>query len=67
MPWNAQLLVLTVAAVAPIGLGLWQGGYLAAFGWAGQMIVFFILISHLAVNLANPSTTCAIGVTGSTG
>ena len=26
MPWNAQQLVLTVAAVAPIGLGLWQGG-----------------------------------------
>ena len=35
-------------------LGLWQGSYLAAFSWAGQVIVFFILISHLAVNLANP-------------
>ena len=53
-PWNAQLLVLAVAAVAPIGLGIWQGSYLAAFGWAGQAVVFFILISHLAVNLANP-------------
>jgi putrescine importer len=54
MPWNAQLLVLAVASVAPVGLGLWQGSYLAAFSWAGQVIVFFILISHLAVNLANP-------------
>ena len=53
-PWNAQLLVLAVAASAPIGLGLWQGSYLAAFGWTGQVIVFFILIPHLAVNLANP-------------
>jgi amino acid transporter len=53
-PWNAQLLVLAVAAVAPIGLGIWQGSYLAAFGWTGQVIVFFILIPHLAVNLANP-------------
>jgi amino acid transporter len=53
-PWNAQLLVLAVAAVAPIGLGIWQGSYLVAFGWTGQVIVFFILIPHLAVNLANP-------------
>jgi amino acid transporter len=52
-PWNGQL-VLAVAAVAPIGLGIWQGSYLAAFGWTGQVIVFFILIPHLAVNLANP-------------
>ena len=35
-PLNAQLLVLAVAAVAPIGLGIWQGSYLAAFGWTGR-------------------------------
>jgi amino acid transporter len=66
-PWNAQLLVLAVAAVAPIGLGIWQGSYLADFGWTGQVIVFFILIPHLAVNPANPSTTCATGASDPTG
>ncbi len=53
IPWNAQLLVLGLVALLPIGLGAWQGSYLAAFGWGGQLLVFFVLLPYIAVNLAN--------------
>ncbi|HEU4900797.1 MAG TPA: APC family permease [Actinomycetota bacterium] len=53
IPWNAQLLVLSLVAVLPVGLGAWQGSYLAAFGWGGQLLVFFVLLPYIAVNLAN--------------
>src|SRR5919198_398174 len=53
IPWNAQLLVLGLVALLPIGLGIWQGSYLAAFGWGGQLLVFFVLLPYIAVNLAN--------------
>jgi amino acid transporter len=45
--------VLSLVAVLPIGLGVWQGSYLAAFGWGGQLLVFFVLLPYIAVNLAN--------------
>jgi amino acid transporter len=53
IPWNAQLLVLGLVAVVPVGLGAWQGSYLAAFGWGGQLLVFLVLLPYVAVNLAN--------------
>jgi amino acid transporter len=53
IPWNAQLLVLGLVAVVPVGLGVWQGSYLAAFGWGGQLLVFLVLLPYIAVNLAN--------------
>jgi amino acid transporter len=67
IPWNAQLLVLSLVAVLPIGLGAWQGSYLAAFGWGGQLLVFFVLLPYVAVNLANTFVTCAGGGRSSTG
>jgi amino acid transporter len=53
IPWNAQLLVLGLVAIVPVGLGVWQGSYLAAFGWGGQLLVFLVLLPYIAVNLAN--------------
>src|ERR1044072_7163157 len=53
IPWNAQLLVLGLVALLPIGLGVWQGSYLAAFGWGGQLLVFFVLLPYVALSMAN--------------
>jgi amino acid transporter len=53
-PWNAQKLVLAAAAVLPIGLMLWlDRSPLTTYGWIGNLVVFFVLVTYGLVNVFN--------------
>jgi amino acid transporter len=66
IPWNAQLLVLGLVAVVPVGLGVWQGSYLAAFGW-GSCWCSWSCCPTSPSTWPTSSITCAGAATGSTG
>jgi amino acid transporter len=52
-PWRAEAATLAVAFVLLIVVSLWQGGVATAYGYLGEVFVFFVLISYIFVNLAN--------------
>ena len=54
VPWNAAIVALVVALVAPVLVGIWQGdNSSSAAGWLGGVFVFFALVAYMLVNLAN--------------
>jgi amino acid transporter len=52
-PWRAEASTLLVALVFLFGISLWQGGPAAAYGYLGEIFVFFVLVLYIFVNLAN--------------
>lgn len=52
-PWNAELSTIIISAAALLFFGWWQGGPSTAYGYLGEIFVFFVLISYLAANVAN--------------
>lgn len=53
-PWNASLIALGVAVVAPVVIAIWQGHNSSnAAGWTGGVFVFFALVAYMLVNLTN--------------
>jgi amino acid transporter len=53
-PWNASLIALGVAIVAPVLIAIWQGHNSSnAAGWTGGVFVFFALVAYILVNLTN--------------
>jgi amino acid transporter len=52
-PWRAEAATLVVSLVFLIAVSLWQGGPAAAYGYLGEIFVFFVLVLYLFVNLAN--------------
>jgi amino acid transporter len=54
IPWNASLLALMFALVAPVLIAVWQGdNSSSAAGWLGGVFVFFALVAYMLVNLTN--------------
>ncbi|MGC1194343.1 MAG: APC family permease [Candidatus Dormiibacterota bacterium] len=52
-PWRAEVATLVVGTVALFAVSLWQGGVALAYGYLGEIFVFFVLILYIFVNLAN--------------
>lgn len=53
-PWNAQKLVLAIAAVVPVLLMLWlDRSPMTTYGWIGNCVVFFVLLTYALVNIFN--------------
>lgn len=52
-PWRAEVATLVVATVALFVVSLWQGGVELAYGYIGEIFVFFVLVLYIFVNLAN--------------
>jgi amino acid transporter len=52
-PWRAEAATLIVTLVFLIGISLWQGGPSSAYGYLGEIFVFFVLLLYIFVNLAN--------------
>lgn len=52
-PWRAEAATLLVALAFLIGVSFWQGGPANAYGYLGEIFVFFVLILYMFVNLAN--------------
>jgi amino acid transporter len=52
-PWRAEAATLVVALVFLIAVSFWQGGPANAYGYLGEIFVFFVLILYMFVNLAN--------------
>ena len=54
IPWNASVVAITVAFIAPVVVAVWQGhNSSSAAGWLGGVFVFFALVAYMMVNLAN--------------
>jgi amino acid transporter len=54
IPWNASLVAIVVAFIAPVVVAIWQGHNSSnAAGWLGGVFVFFALVAYMMVNLAN--------------
>jgi amino acid transporter len=52
-PWRAESATLVIALVFLVLVSLWQGGPENAYGYLGEMFVFFVLVLYMFVNLAN--------------
>jgi amino acid transporter len=52
-PWRAEFVTLGIAMVFLVVISLWQGGPSLAYGYLGEIFVFFVLILYMFVNLAN--------------
>ena len=52
-PWRAEAATLLVALVFLFVVSLWQGGPASAYGYLGEIFVFFVLVLYIFVNLAN--------------
>lgn len=52
-PWRAEAVTLLISLVFLIAVSLWQGGQSAAYGYLGEVFVFFVLILYMFVNMAN--------------
>jgi amino acid transporter len=52
-PWNAEATALGVALALFLLGTWWQGSVAGSFGYLAVIFVFFILVTYLAVNLAN--------------
>jgi amino acid transporter len=52
-PWRAEAATLLVALVFLFVISLWQGGPANAYGYLGEVFVFFVLVLYIFVNLAN--------------
>jgi amino acid transporter len=52
-PWRAEVATLVIATIALFAISLWQGGTSLAYGYMGEIFVFFVLILYIFVNLAN--------------
>jgi amino acid transporter len=52
-PWRAEVATLVVGTIALFAISLWQGGVATAYGYLGEIFVFFVLILYIFVNLAN--------------
>jgi amino acid transporter len=52
-PWTAELTTISISVVALVLFTWWQGGPASAYGYLGQIFVFFVLVSYIFVNLAN--------------
>ena len=52
-PWRAEVATLAVGTVALFVITIWQGGVANAYGYMGEIFVFFVLILYIFVNFAN--------------
>lgn len=52
-PWRAEVATLAVGTVALFLVTIWQGGVANAYGYMGEIFVFFVLILYIFVNFAN--------------
>ncbi|MCW2598690.1 MAG: amino acid permease [Frankiales bacterium] len=52
-PWNAEVTTVVISAVALVVFTWWQGGPGNAYGYLGEIFVFFVLVSYIFVNVAN--------------
>ena len=52
-PWRAEAATLLVSLVFLFIFSLWQGGPANAYGYLGEVFVFFVLVLYMFVNLAN--------------
>jgi len=52
-PWRAEAATLAVSLVFLVAVSLWQGGPAFAYGYLGEIFVFFVLVLYIFVNLAN--------------
>jgi amino acid transporter len=52
-PWRAEVATLVIGTIALFAVSLWQGGVALAYGYLGEVFVFFVLILYIFVNLAN--------------
>jgi amino acid transporter len=53
-PWNAQKLVLAIGVITPTVLMLWlDHSPLTTYGWLGNCVVFFVLLTYALVNIFN--------------
>lgn len=52
-PWRAEAVTLLISLVFLVAVSLWQGGPFSAYGYLGEVFVFFVLILYMFVNLAN--------------
>jgi amino acid transporter len=52
-PWRAEFVTLVISMVFLVVVSLWQGGPSLAYGYLGEIFVFFVLILYMFVNLAN--------------
>ncbi len=52
-PWRAEAATLLVSLVFLFVISLWQGGPASAYGYLGEVFVFFVLVLYIFVNLAN--------------
>ncbi|MGB6770388.1 MAG: APC family permease [Candidatus Dormiibacterota bacterium] len=52
-PWRAEVATLVVGTVALFAVSWWQGGVALAYGYIGEIFVFFVLILYIFVNAAN--------------
>lgn len=52
-PWRAEVATLVIGTIALFAISLWQGGVATAYGYLGEIFVFFVLILYIFVNLAN--------------
>jgi amino acid transporter len=52
-PWRAEAATLVVSLVFLVAVSWWQGGPALAYGYLGEIFVFFVLVLYLFVNLAN--------------
>jgi amino acid transporter len=54
IPWNASLVAIVFAFIAPVVVAIWQDhNSSSAAGWLGGVFVFFALVAYMMVNLAN--------------
>lgn len=52
-PWTAELTTILISVVALVLFTWWQGGPGNAYGYLGEIFVYFVLISYIFVNIAN--------------
>jgi amino acid transporter len=52
-PWRAEAATLLASLVFLVVVSFWQGGPASAYGYLGEIFVFFVLILYMFVNLAN--------------
>jgi amino acid transporter len=52
-PWNAEVMTISISAIALVIFTWWQGGPSSAYAYLGEIFVFFVLVSYIAVNASN--------------
>jgi amino acid transporter len=52
-PWSAELATILISTVALLFFSWWQNGPSNAYGYLGEVFVFFVLVCYLAANVAN--------------